>query len=375
MRTKLLLALFACLLAACGSDGSNNELEYTELAEGGEEEFKGDAEDYFNNAQEYYSAGDYYRALDQFLKQLQLVPDSRPGKLGESYSRYNIGRNLATRGRLLDAEVQFKEAEKGFGSLWNGSLVTDTLVADDFNWKACLGLAETERARAALEKQRIDLIDRRLEGIRDNAERSKALEQQQTFANNRMVKLNHCFEKFRRLAQMQNAAPDALLNLGDVQLIRGNESAAERAYLDYLAIARTSVERWNKARAEAHRTYKSKKELEIVLAEMKRKEEGATKKTVGVLTQLAEIKFSRQNWGDSLSYLKDAMDLDPERHELNVPVAECYDRLGNYDKALVHIDRYIQTSPSFSKDTQRAFRLRSQLLKKSGDKLKKSSNG
>ncbi len=364
MRTHLPLVLLALLSVAACSSGGSSDLEYTDVETRQDGNFKGDADDYFNNAQNYYGAGDYYRALDQFEKQLKLVPDSRQGLLGTAYCRYNIGRNLAARGRLLDAADQMAKAEETFSRLWNGELVRDTTIDDDFNWKACLGLAMTERAIAALEKQHIDLIDRRLEGIRDASRSAEARKRQKQHEERRAHYLRLCFSKLQRLAQMQNAAPDALLNLGDVQLIRGNESAAERAYLDYLAIARHSVERWRKRREEAHETFKSKNELNRALSAIKVKEESATRKTVNVLVHLAEIKFSRQNYADSLSYLKDAMDLDPNRRELNVPMAECYDRLGNYEQALEHINLYIKSSPSFSRDTQRAFRLRSQLLKK-----------
>ncbi len=373
MRSKLLFVLFAGLLVcACGSSESGN-LEYADVDQKDPSgKFHGDADDYFANAQKYYGAGDYHRALDQFGKQLKIAPDDRPGQLGQAFSHYQVGLGLAQRGRLLDAAESMKRAESGFTKIWNGKLVKDTTIEDDFNWKSCMGLAMTERAIAALEKKKIDMIDRRLNGISDQGKSAKARTQQKRHEEQRMHYLRRSFEKFQRLSQMQNTAPEVLLNLGDIQLIRGNESAAERAYLDYLAIARHSVEVWNKRRQEAIETYKSKNERNRVLAIMKRKEESATKKTVDVLVHLAEIKFSRQNWGDSLSYLKDAIGLDPERQSLNVPIAECYDKLGDYDQALVHIGRYIQASPSFDKDTQRAFQLRSELLKKRGDT---STNG
>ena len=367
MRNQLPFVLLALLLmVSCGSTESN-DLEYADVDENNPTgEFHGDAKDYFANAQEYYGAGDYPRALDQFTKQLKIDPDSRPGQLGFSFSNYQLGLALAKRGRLADAADALKTAEEGFTKLWNGKLVKDTTIDDDFNWKACMGLAMTERAIAAIEKKHIDIIDQRLNGIGDHSLSAQALARQKQHEEKRMHNLRASFSKLQRLAQMQNAAPEVLLNLGDLQLIRGNESAAERAYLDYLAIARNSVEIWNKRRQEAVENIKSKNERNRVLSIMKLKEESATKKTVDVLVHLAEIKFSRQNWGDSLSYLKDAIDLDPERQALNVPIAECYDKLGNYDQALVHISRYIQASPSFSKDTQRAFRLRSELVKKRG---------
>ncbi|MFT7617930.1 MAG: tetratricopeptide (TPR) repeat protein [Planctomycetota bacterium] len=369
MRTKLLLIVLAGFLAiSCTTSEESTELRYGNVEDEGDYEFKGDAADYFSNAQEYYGAGDYGRAMDQFYKLVQASPEHRPGRLGLSYSQYYVGLNMAYRGRLNEASRMVTKSEEGFKSLWNGKLGGDTTIEDDFNWKACLGLAMSERAIASLEKMSIDLIDSRLTGIKDTAKRNDALSRQATHSERRSHYLRESFNKLENLARMDNAAPEVLLNLGDIYLIRGNEVAAERSYLQYLEIARTSVETWNQRRLDAHKNFKTKKELTQALGTMKSKEESATKKTVDVLVHLAEIKFSRKNWGDSLSYLKDAMDLDPERQALHVPMAECYDKLKNYDQALTHINQFIQSSPSFSKNTQKAFRLRSQLIQKRGDK-------
>ncbi len=366
---SLSLLLIGTLLLSCSSN-SSNELSYgdVEKKQTNDGIFQGDADDYFNNAEKYYGAKDYARALDQFEKHLKLKPESRAGQLGAAYSHYYMGIQSGERGRLQEAANQMKLAETGFKNLWNGKLVKDTTIEDDFNWKSCLGLAVTERAIAALEKKRIDLLDRRLTQIKDSTESKEALKRQSQYAEKRMHYLRSSFAKLQYLAQMQNTAPEVLINLGDLHLIRGNEAAAERAYLDYLTIAKNSVKFWNAQRQSAQDKYKTKTELNAALTTIKQKEESATRKTVNVLVHLAEIKFSRQNWGDSLSYLKEAMNLDPERQSLHVPMAECYDRLGNYDQALVHINQYIQTSPSFSKDTQRAFRLRSELIRKQGKK-------
>ncbi|MCB9831984.1 MAG: tetratricopeptide repeat protein [Planctomycetes bacterium] len=367
MRKSLLLLAVSLISVAACSTGDDSDLHYNDVeVKSPDDGFEGDSEFYAANAQEYYGAGDYIRALDQFERQLKLDPTSRPGRLGLSLSTYQIGLDQAARGRLGDAEARFTRAESILRELWNGQLVADTEIADDFNWKACLGLAMTERAIAALERRYIEAIDRRITRNEDPKRRAEMLTEQKRHDERRQHYGREALDKFERLARMKNAAPDALLNLGEMHLVVGNEVSAERAYLDYLDIAKQSVEMWNQKRVAAPDEYKSRNELRAALEVIKRKQDQATEKTVGVLERLAEIKFRKRNYADCIGYLKEALALDPARYQLHVPLAECYEHLENDEKALEHIDLFIRSTPGFTEDTQRAYKLRSRLLQKLG---------
>lgn len=363
-----LLALSFCFftLGSC-STGGDEGLHYNEVETANpKDSFEGDADFYAANAEEYYGAGEYARALDQFEKQLKLDPQSRPGRLGMALANYQIGLDQAARGRLGDAETRFKKSEETLRPMWNGQLGDDTSTPDDLNWKCCLGLAMTERAIAALEKRYIDLLDQRVTRSEDPTRRREMLAEQTRHDERRQHYSREALDKFERLSRMKYAAPEALLNLGEMHLVVGNEVSAERAYLAYLDIAKKNVEQWNQRRLEAPDQYKSRNELKAALDVIKQKQTAATHKTVGVLERLAEIKFRKGNYADCIGYLKEALGLDPSRYQLHVPLAESFERLENNEKALEHIDLYIRATPGFTEDTQRAYKLRSRLLQKLG---------
>lgn len=362
----IIVCLLVAFSGACASDGKSNDLVYGDVERDENGEFSADPDYYADNAQRFFQAGDYRRSLTQFRHVVELRSEDDLARLGEAYCLYNIGKEQAARGAFDRAGTSFERAEAKFGTLWleraGGDLEKSTLDAKGWHWKALLGLAETERAIASLAKLESDRIDQSLPHRKDREKIDAELAQQAKLRKRRDIYTRKSRERFVTLCAMDHPSPDCLVNLGDLELIVGNEPAAERAYVQYLDVAQRSVDVWDSRREEAVKNLKSKTELEVTLAAIDAKREGALKKTIGVLEQLAEIKFHKRNFTAALEYLERALDIDPDRYVLNVPIAECHYELGSYEKGLEYIDRYIRLTPEFDDDTHRAYKLRSKLV-------------
>lgn len=362
----IILVLMAACVAGCASNGDAGELDYAEVEQSGDGNFEADPDYYADNAQRFIQAGEYRRALTQFRKVLEQDPNDNLSRLGEGYCLYHIGLDLAARGSLDRASRSFQQAEGVFANLWvdraGESLERSTQDPEAWHWKSLLGLAETERAIASLAKVELDRIDAALPRIEDPEKVRSGLERQTKLRKRREIYNRKARERFSALSSMEYPAPDSLLNLADIEYVIGNEPAAERAYLDYLSLTERSVEIWDERRDEAMKNLESKSERRVALAAIEKKRESALEKNLKVLQQLAEIKFRKGNYGASLEYLERALDIDPERYVLNVPMAECHYELGSFEKGLEHIDRYIRLSEEFDDDTHRAYKLRSKLV-------------
>ena len=385
-----------CLASGCTSgpeDGVVNQ-SATTVDENGEpttrdSTFEADAGDYALNAERYYETGDYRRALSQFQKYKEKEPNSWGAALGIAYCRYQLGRQLVASGRFEDAHVQLSEAEVAFTERWNGGVEKKASDPAAYQWKACMGLGLTERAIANLDSIKLAAIESRLRNGVDGGT-AEVADQRRRLQNHRKEYYRRALEKFEALAKMQDASPDAFLNLGDLYVITGadlsNESAlgngsglndvgparrgnanrikAERAYMTYLETAKRSVDNWEKMRRDAAERYPDRRSYEEAVALIEQKRSSATEKTVDVMIQVALIKYGSGDTQAALGYLRSAHELDPKRTWLHLNIAECYDRLADYDQALKHVDTYIAQSPAGDEGVRRAYKLRAEIAKK-----------
>ena len=366
MRITTLLLLFALLAVGACETTPDGELAYAEVEEQTPGEFEADADFHKQSAQSYYQAGDYRRALSQFRKWLEKQPDDPYARMGEAYCLYFIGAELAARGALVRADKLFDEAHAALEQLrseTDGEIEASTQTGEGLKWKIFMGLALVERARGALARTQFDALDARAAQVRDPKELEQLLAHQEELLRRRSDYSRKALERFRRLARMEYPAPEALHNLGDLELVLGNEDAAERAYLAYLNIAKRSVDAWDARRKKVAEMYESKHDLKVALDAIDRKQASALAKTVAVLERLAEIKYRRANYADAIGYLEQALELKPDLYRLHVPLAECYTELADYGKALEHIDVFIRSSEGFDDDTRKAYKLRSKLLR------------
>ncbi len=360
-----LLGLTLLLLCGCGTNGGTDKnLHYSDVENPPTKEgFQGDASLFAANAQRFYDAGEYLAALQQFRKQLEKDPSAVDGRLGEAYSLYKLGVTLAARGAYKEANRRLEEALDNFERL--GAEVTmesDTLEGDGYGWKARLGLALSERALGALAKLQWDRIHNAILSMDDPSEVTKARAAQKILLKRRADYNERALEHFRELAAMGHPAPDVILNLGDMELVVGNDSLAEKHYLAYRDIARRSIESWDIRQRKAPDQIESKNELERVLAAIESKRRSAVEKLVKVLERLAEMRFKRGEYPEAATLIEEALRTQPDLVRLHVPMAEILEKQGEYRQALEHIDAYLRSLDSFDENAKKAAKLRSRLL-------------
>ncbi|HGY89685.1 MAG TPA: tetratricopeptide repeat protein [Planctomycetes bacterium] len=369
---SLALGLALLLLWSCGTNGGTDKnLHYSDVENPPTKEgFQGDASLFAANAQRFYDAGDYLAALQQFRKQLEKDPTAVDGRLGEAYSLYKLGVNLAARGAYKEANRRLEEALDNFEKLSREiPMERDTLEGDGYGWKVRLGLALSERALGALAKRQWDRIHSAILSMEDPSEVIKARAAQKVLLKRRVDYNERALEHFRELAAMGHPAPDVILNVADMELIAGNESLAERYYLSYRDIARRSVESWDRRQREAPDQIESKNELERVLSTIEAKRRSAVEKLVKVLERLAEMRFDRGEYAEAASLIEEALKAQPDLVRLHVPMAEILEKQGKYRAALEHIDIYLRSLDSFDENAKKAAKLRSRLL----DELKSAN--
>ncbi len=370
--SSLGLALTLLLLCGCGTGGGTDKnLHYSDVENPPTNEgFQGDATLFAANAQRFYDAGEYLAALQQFRKQLEKDPTAVDGRLGEAYSLYKLGVNLAARGAYHESNRRLEEALDNFEKLSAEiPMERDTLEGDGYGWKIRLGLALSERALGALAKLQWDRIHSAILSMKDPTEVAKAGAAQKVLLKRRVDYNERALEHFRELAAMGHPAPDVILNLGDMELIAGNDSRAERNYLAYRDLARRSVQSWDRRQREAPDQIESKNELERVLATIEAKRRSAVEKLVKVLERLAEMKFKRGEYAEAASLLEEALKTQPDLVRLHVPMAEILEKQGEYQAALEHIDIYLRSLDEFDENAKKAAKLRSQLV----DKMKSTN--
>lgn len=367
MRSMLVAACAATLslLPACASDDPPDLEDSPVLSTEKGPDFEADAELYRHNAQAYYQAGDYFRALDQLRKAIKKDPGSKAARVGEALCLYNLGFNAAALGNTKDAATRLRAAEEKAEALIDEPLPRSTVEGDGLAWKSHLVLAMTQRALARLDRMVINGIDAQLAGA-SASERERMLEERKKRGIHEQELEEKALAGFRRLAAMEFAAPDAILNLADMELAGGNRRAAIEQYGRYLEIARRNIDNWNRSRKEWTEQLQSEKYQLEAQREIDAKLESVVGKAVDVLKRLAHVEFVEGAHQDSLAHLLEAARLDPSRNDLNVPIAENHLRLGSHEEALAHIDAYIAGTSAFDDNVRRAYRLRSEILKELG---------
>lgn len=364
MRLSILLIAALVSLGACSSS-PNDAAPEPEVVINDEGDFEGDYELHMANAQDYYDAGDFYRARDQFAKASLQRPDELGARLGEGFSLYHVGYNSAALGNLNRADKELSRAEKFFSELWTGEIPVSTSAGDGLSWKSALGLAMTWRALGSLDKMRIRRIDSDLNTATGKAQEELLAEQRKRDLrrgrNNEKAR-----ELFGRLAAMEYAAPDAIQNYADMELIAERPQVALRAYERYLGLVRENIKSWEERQNDWPTQFEFErfaKEAQGIIAE---KRKSALAKASNVLVQTAEIRFRDGEYESALRDLEEARRYTPRRTNLRVPTAECLDRLGRKDEALEHIDRYLRSRAEMDANTRRALKLRARLAQEAG---------
>jgi hypothetical protein len=350
-----------------------------------------DAEFYSRNAKEYFDAGRYGLARDQWELQLKLEPHDWLARLGVASCDYFLGVQAQERGDLKTARELLDLAESRIRSLWDGSIESDTLLAfrgGSRQWQAALYLARTQRALAAVGRiQALRAAQR--EQAAEGAERSALAREREILEEQARENSRAALDLFARLARMENASEDAVLNLGEMLAEAGRAEEAEREFLRYVAIAeRTRAERLELRRQIESSSEGTEENRRLTLQYLDESLARNAAIQSGVHDRLAALRFdravlARQKARDpsrtaavreaaaqeadahleaALQSLSRARALTPDRTDLLVKTAQCEGELGRYRDAIDHLDAYIEAcsrgNVSYNADLNRAFRLR-----------------
>ncbi len=349
------VALWFVLIPACQSDEDVDRFRQDPSV------FKADRDDLIENAERYYARGAYHRALAQYGKLLKLEPSSWIARMGEGLCQYQLGKQLGGSGKLQDALVRFLTANKIFTDLWDGTVERSTQSEGSRQFKVCMSLAQNERATGFLDTLRLN----QLEELLPSASTEQAAEIQKEQARLR----RHRHEvyasaklKFRKLVAMEYPAPDAILNLADLELVTLQDDQAIIHYHAYLDLCRTSIARWCNVRDHPDQFESGKNAQERVIMESKKKIASGTRKAVLVLEKLAAMSFKKSAYADAVKLLDEALRLDPSKVGLRVNLAECMGRLRQYQGAIRHLETFLRDSSPFDARKKKAVRMRADYL-------------
>lgn len=327
--------------------------------------FQSDKEDCVHNGQRYYARGLYRRALDQYRKLLELDPNSWVGNMGAALCHYQLGKQQGGAGRLKEAHARFQKASEIYTRIWDGSVEASTQTEGARQFKVCMSLAENQRAMGYLDTLRLNQLEALLESAKPS--RAAKIRKEQTRLRTRRREVYaSALVKFRQLVAMEYPAPDALLNLADLELVTMQDEAAAGHYEDYLVLCRTSISRWRNMRDNPAEFQVGEKAAEQIILESNKQIASATKKAVDVLEKLASMQFKAAHHQKAATLLEEALQLDPSRVGLRVSLAECLAPLGRISAAVRHLEVFLRDSSPFDARKKKAVQMRAALLAKAG---------
>lgn len=362
------------------------------------EDLSFDGSYYGQNAKEYFQGGHYAKAKDQWVRQLAKEPDNWMAKLGVASCDYYMGSLSIDLGDIRGGRDNLQSAEAAVRELWDGTIEADTFEVRSEpvrQWQAAFILSITHRAlgdcdhmEALMATQRlatIDLRDRR----RDKLAKHRMKLEKQSESN-----YSASLALLAKLVKMKHASEEAYLNYAELLARSGDNEQAEKHFLSYLEVARTSLDKHladRKALLEAPGEA-SKRAFTAELWD--KKIQSNTQKQVGVLVRLGNIHYddahseaersngprmtadqrlrarniSKVHYTKSLDYLRQAQVLQPEKLDLLVKMAQCEGELGFYESAILNVEQFIsksaQDGQAPDESIHRAYRLKADLEKK-----------
>lgn len=350
-----LMALMFLLIAACQTEGDIERFRQDPSV------FKADRADLIENGERYYARGAYHRALAQYKKLLKLEPSFWVAHMGTALCHYQLGKQLGASGKLQDAYSRFQAANEIFSDLWDGTVESSTQLEGARQFKVCMSLAQNERATGFLDTLRLNQLEKFLASATgDRAVKIQA--EQARLRKHRSEVYTSAILKFRKLVAMDYPAPDAILNLADLELVTLQDEQATIHYIAYLDLCRTSIARWRNVRDHPEALEAGKNGQERVILESNKKIVLATKKAVFVLEKLAAMYFKGQAYKDALVLLEEALKLDPSQIGLRVNMAECMGPLGQYRAAVRNLELFLLDSSPFDARKKKAVRMRAEYL-------------
>lgn len=356
--TKLLLASLFVLASGCAffPDEEPKPEKDTRLF---------DAAYYKQNAAEYFQGRQYPRAREQFVKLLELDPDSWTGKLGLAFTDYYIAREfVVTKGDQATARSRSEHAEKEFRDIWDGTIEPSTEGVDirKPQWKAALGVAMTVRQLAVLDGLEADRFEAEAKKGGKNAE--EALKRGVDAEARRDARYKDAIAIYEKLVAQEFASAQAISDLAELYVVKRHDAKAEALYLRWLEAARRTREGLASRKVEV--TSSTDKETKALSTKfIDEKLSSNAEKQAAVLSDLAGLAWARGEWQRGRTWIEEALTVAPDNRGLYLKLAQFEEKLMMFETGIVHVDEFLRrstrTGTEFDDATAEAFRLRKRM--------------
>ena len=385
---SLLLLLLPFTLCSCflGPEPTPEPVD-TDKPQFEEEYYQGNARDYFHNKHYARARQQWSTVLDHFN------PDDWLAKLGVASCDYFMGSDRLDRGDLKNGREQLQRSEQRLREIWNGSIEKDTLeTLESFRpqWRAAMILGLTLRALGDADHLQALRLSQQILTLKPGAPESQAMaDELEVVGKRKQANYTQALSLFTRLASMENASPDAILNRAELRQRMGQMNAAEQDFNDYLRMAQKSLENHYKNRQAAIDTTPSPNTRKELLAIWDEKIASAKAKQTGILLRLGNMFYdegiraqdeakllappadklklatSRDSFARALRYLESARHVSPDKADILVKLAQVEGELGNFETALTNLNSYISEvnlnpETEWDNDLDHAFRLKAE---------------
>jgi len=166
--------------------------------------------------------------------------------------------------------------------------------------------------------------------------------------------LDAAVTELQTVLELNDRYPQALLTLGQINLLRKEDDKALKHFESYIELAEKtrSVTLDEDAWLSGSLT---KPEEDLVRSTLEQKVRSNVNKEVTVRLAVAFIYFRNQDYPAALSHLDRAIELDPETILAYLNRGECHGKLGNYAEAVKDLQTFVKKSDrDFDEVMQRA---------------------
>ena len=324
-----------------------------------------DAAYYKQNAAEYFQGRQYPRAREQFVKLLELEPESWTGMLGLAFTDYYLAREFAaTKGDLAAARSRSELAEKEFRTIWDGTVEPSTEVADIKRpqWKAALGVAMTLRQHGVLDGFDADRYEAEAKKGGKNAE--EALKRGVEAEARRDSRYKEAIALYEKLVAQEFASAQAISDLAELYVVKRQDAKAEALYLRWLDAARRTHEGLSSRKAEV--TASTDRDTKALSTRfLDEKLSSNAEKQVSVLSDLAGLAWARGEWQRGRQWIEEGLMVAPESRFLYLKLAQFEEKLMMFETGITHVDDFLRrstrTGSEFDDATAEALRLRKRM--------------
>lgn len=259
---------------------------------------------HMDNAQKYYDSGSYVQAEQQTAKALAVDPDDEKARLLYGWAILQ-----------QDTPAKLREAEEIFSSLARSA-------GDDFRVR--LGLGTARQKLALVRSRQADVLEKRGD--------TELLEQAR---KDYTMYLASAEKEYEKTLELNPDYPEALSNLGQIKALNGESEEAIELLERFLTLAE-QTRRY--LEGEKRKRILTDDQLVILNNKISRN----IKREVTVRDLVANIHYDNDRVDEAISQLDRILALDPTWTDTYLQRAQCYDQVGEHEKALTDIRTFLR---------------------------------